>query len=85
MSDFFQFLNTSSASIETGVVVGAIGDKKYQVRISGKDFTLNSAMSDSLVVGDRVVINRDQYKRYIVGTTKRAQSDIEPREIVIDG
>lgn len=85
MSSFVQFLGPSTANIETGIVVEVSGRKQYKVRIRGRDFALQSAMNEPLVIGDRVIINKTQYNRYIVGTTKRVQSETETEEVVVDG
>jgi len=86
MPDLFQFVNSTTSSIETGIITDVFENNKYKVRIKNNDFTLVSAITETLTIGDRVIINRDNYRRYIVGSTKRFRSEKETmKEIIVDG
>lgn len=86
MPDILQNLIPSKGGgyIETGIISGSLGGGLYKVLVRGKEFTLRSAIDRELPKGSQVVINRTQYTRFIVGTTRRIKSQIE-KEIVVDG
>lgn len=87
MSNLFHLLtrgNNSSGYIEPGIIAGRLGDNVYQVRIGSRVLPVKAAISDPLHKGARVIINRTDVGRYIIGVTNQLKTQ-ETEEVIVDG
>ena len=87
MPDIIQLLGgvQSGSYIESGVVLQSISDGKYLVDINGREHTLEATISSAgILPGGRVIINRTDTGRYIIGATRQFTSQTL-KEIVVDG
>ena len=87
MSDLFQLLGGIPAGtyVESGVLVSALKSGKYTVSINGVEHKMESTISaEGLSPGMRIIINRTDAGRYIIGASRQFSS-IKSREVIIDG
>ena len=70
MGSLINWLSNNSESIEVGVITEKEGDKSYRALIAGSDKRVYNTLSESLSIGNRVLISKlKQGKRYIINNT----------------
>ena len=85
MSDIIQLLREQDRPvIETGTIEEYLGSSMYRVKIRGRALTVRSAVERSFPVGLRVVINRTESTRYIIGSSGQFDNK-ERKEVIING
>ena len=87
MSDLFQLLGGIPAGtyVESGVLVSALKSGKYTVSINGVEHNVESTVpGGELSPGMRVIINRTDAGRFIIGASRQFLSN-KSQEVIIDG
>lgn len=85
MPDIFSIIKEADeeSKIESGVIESDLGKGRYQVRVKGRFINIRSAVNEKLKAGQRVVINRTENNKYIIGSMGWVRTQ-NKKEFIVD-
>lgn len=77
-------LNQKADGISTGQITAILGGKKYSARVGSSVVSVTAAISDSISIDQKVIINTTDTGRWIIGILQNAVNR-QVKEVIIRG